>query len=453
MRRPALRSLRRCVRTPLTLLTTAALAACVAPQSPPRAPSAAVSRPAHARPAPAPSSQRPLTLPTAAIDEPMQPDRPTRRVSVPLPADLPTPPGGATAAAQGIRPGPAVAGLDITPAEARAALGAFRISCPSLVRRTDGSGLTRGEDWREACTAAPGWSDGDAQRFFARYFEAAVIGAGTAFATGYYEPEIRGSLVRQPGYEVPIYRRPPDLLEVDLSLFADDLRGRKIRGQGIDGQLRPYPDRAAIVGGALAGKGLELAWAADEVEFFFFQVQGSGKLRLPDGRAVRIGYDSQNGRDYTGIGALMRDRGLLGPGQQSMQGIMAWLRANPEQGRAIMNENKSFVFFRPISGPGPIGAMGYPVTGRATVAADPAFVPLGAPVFLQLDRTEASGLWVAQDTGGAIKGANRFDTFWGGGETARRIAGGMSGRGNAWLLLPIGTVARLNGGSIGGPGL
>jgi membrane-bound lytic murein transglycosylase A len=129
-----------------------------------------------------------------------------------------------------------------------------------------------------------------------------------------------------------------------------------------------------------------------------------------------------------------------------MQGLMAWLRANPEQGRAVMRENKSFVFFRELTGPGPLGAMGLPVTGNASVAADVRFVPLGAPVFLSMDRTDASGLWVAQDTGGAIKGTNRFDTFWGAGDEARAIAGGMSARGTAWLLLPIGTVARIASG-------
>jgi membrane-bound lytic murein transglycosylase A len=127
-----------------------------------------------------------------------------------------------------------------------------------------------------------------------------------------------------------------------------------------------------------------------------------------------------------------------------MQAIVAWLRAHPEEGRALMNENKSYVFFQELTGPGPLGALGLPVTARATVAADPKFVPLGTPVLLQLDRTEASGVWVAQDTGGAIKGANRFDTFWGAGEEAARIAGGMQGRGRAWLLLPKGSLARLH---------
>lgn len=332
-------------------------------------------------------------------------------------------------------------------AQAARALDAFRLSCPSLVKRRDPSGLTLGEDWVAVCAAAAGWPREDAARFFANQFEPVRIGDGRAFATGYYEPEIAGSRNPAPGFAVPVYRRPADLVEVDLGLFSETLKGRRVRGRVQDQALVPYADRAAIEEGALAGRGLEIAWAADPVEFFFLQVQGSGRLKLPDGSVMRIGYDGQNGRDYTGIGRLMRERGLLAPGEASMQGIMAWLRANPEQGRAIMRENKSWVFFRELTGPGPLGALGLPVTARASVAADPAFVPLGAPVLLSLDRAEASGLWIAQDTGGAIKGANRFDTFWGAGEEARRIAGGLSSRGAALLLLPKGVLAKRQAGA------
>lgn len=350
-----------------------------------------------------------------------------------------------TAAAAGLVAGPAIDQLPITADGASRALAAFRISCPGLLRRTDASGLTRGEDWRGACEAAKAVGDGDASRFFSIWFEAVQVGDGKAFATGYYEPEIAGSRDRRGGYEVPIYGRPADLIDVDLGTFSEPLKGKSIRGR-VDGtKLIPYFDRTEIEQGALAGRGLEIAWAADPIELFFLQIQGSGRLRLPDGGVMRIGYASQNGRDYTGIGKLMLARGILPRGQASMQGIMAWLRANPEQGRTIMRENKSWVFFRELTGPGPLGAMGHPVTGRTSVAADPKFVPLGAPVFLSMDRQDANGLWIAQDTGGAIKGSNRFDTFWGAGEEARAIAGGMSARGTAWLLLPKGTLARLAG--------
>ena len=368
--------------------------------------------------------------------------QPTPATPLPPVAGAIAVPGATTAAGTGLAAGPAVETLPITDAGAQAALAAFRTSCPSLVRRTDATGLTRGPDWQPACDAARS-GGGDARAFFARWFEAAQVGDGRAFATGYFEPEIAGSRTRRPGYEVPVYRRPTDLIDVDLGQFSDALKGKSVRGR-VDGtKLIPFHDRTAIEEGALAGRGLEIAYAADPVEFFFLQVQGSGRLRLPDGGVMRIGYDSQNGRDYTGIGKLMRDRGLLGPGEASMQGIVAWLHAHPEEGRAIMRENKSWVFFRELTGAGPNGALGLPVTGGVSAAADPKFVPLGAPVFLSMDRTDATGLWIAQDTGGAIKGANRFDTFWGAGDEARAIAGGMSGRGTAFLLLPRGTLARL----------
>jgi len=344
--------------------------------------------------------------------------------------------------AAGLTLGPALDTLLPANSERMAhALRAFRISCPSLLRRRDQSGLTSGTDWQTACAASASWSEANAREFFRRYFEAVQVGEGTAFATGYYEPEIAGCRTRSAGCETPVYGRPDDLVEVDLGLFSENLKGRRIRGKVQGTAFVPYEDRAAIADGALAGRAPELAYAADPVELFFLEVQGSGRIRLPDGGIMRIGYAGQNGRDYTGIGRLMRDRGLIEIG--SMQDIMAWLHANPVEGRAIMNENRSYVFFQELTGPGPLGALGLPVTPEATVAADPEFVPLGAPVLLSLDRAEPNGLWIAQDTGGAIKGANRFDTFWGAGDRARGIAGGMSARGSALILLPIGTHARL----------
>ena len=324
--------------------------------------------------------------------------------------------------------------------QAARALGAFRISCPALVKRTDASGLTRAEDWQQACAAAAVAPAPSA--FFAEQFELVQVGDGAAFVTGYFEPEIAGSRTRQPGYEVPVYRKPPDLVEVDAA--TAEAAGTPRRGRLENGVMVPYYERSEIEAGVLANQGLEIAWAADEIDLFFLQIQGSGRLRLPDGGVMRIGYAGQNGREYVGIGKLMKDRGLLGPGQTTMQGIVAWLREHPEEGKAIMLENKSYIFFQELTGPGPLGALGLPVTGRATVATDPKYVPMGAPVLLQLDRAEANGLWVAQDTGGAIKGSNRFDTFWGAGADAARIAGGMQGRGRAYLLVPKGTLARLD---------
>lgn len=350
-------------------------------------------------------------------------------------------PGRATGA--GIALGPDIATLNLAEAKAASGLRSFRTSCSSLVRREDNSGLTTGSDWQLSCDAAQSWPDQDAGRFFASYFEAVQIGDGKAFATGYFEPQISGSRVKNGNYPVPVYRRPDNLLDVDLGLFSEALKDKRIRGK-VDGtKLVPFEDRAQIDDGALAGQGLEIAWAQDYVDLFFLQIQGSGRLALPDGSVMRIGYAGQNGHDYTGIGKLMRERGLLADGKTNMQGIVEWLRANPQEGMKIMRENKSYVFFRELTGPGPLGAMGHPVIAHTSVATDRMFVPLGAPVFLDMAHDIADGLWVAQDTGGAIKGANRFDTFWGAGEQAAQIAGGMSSNGQALVFLPKGTVARL----------
>ena len=321
------------------------------------------------------------------------------------------------------------------PEEASRALGAFRTSCSALTRRSDRSGLAQPGDWRGVCAEAAALSPEYAPGFFYYRFDWVRIGDGKAFATGYYEPEIVGSRGKAPGFEVPIYRAPADLARC----FGTSGTGRGRVDH--EGHCVLYYTRAEIEDGALAGRGLELGWAADPVELFFLQIQGSGRVKLPDGSVLRIGYDNQNGRDYVAIGRLLRDRGILPAGGASMQAIVDWMRANPDAGRALMRENLSYIFFKELDGP-PLGALGVPVTPRGTVAADPAFVPLGAPVYLILDRPEANGLWVAQDTGGAIKGPNRLDTFWGAGPDATRTAGGMSASGQALILLPKGSAAR-----------
>jgi membrane-bound lytic murein transglycosylase A len=326
----------------------------------------------------------------------------------------------------------------LNPTEASRALDAFKLSCPVLVRRQDQSGLTLPSDWQPLCTDALIVSDATA--FFRDRFEWVRVGNGEAFATGYYEPEIRGSPTQQPGYEVPIFARPDDLARC----YGAEGTGRgRVDHEGL---CVLYYTRAEIEDGALAGRGLELGWAADPIELFFLQIQGSGRLLLPDGQVKRIGYADQNGREYVAIGRLLRERGILPPGGASMDAIIAWMRSQPDGGKSLMRENPSYVFFRELTGPGPLGALNVAVATRASVAADPKFVPLGAPVFLSLDRPEASGLWVAQDTGGAIKGANRFDTFWGAGEAARLTAGGMATKGQALILLPKGVTSRAQSG-------
>ncbi|MEY4270702.1 MAG: hypothetical protein RLZZ58_1918 [Pseudomonadota bacterium] len=429
----ATRGLPRARRAALLLLTLALTSCSVVPEgrSGPRSTTSTLPPPVASAPRPVPIA----TGPGAARPIP----------AVPM-ATLAAPPlveGAGNAYAAGLVVGPAVADLPIDAGRTRSTLAAFRLSCPGLLRRSDASGLTQAGDWQTACDAAKNWPDADAAAFFDRHMGTVQVGDGRAFATGYFEPEIAGSRTPRAGYAVPVYAKPADLVEVDLGLFSAELKDRKIRGRVDAQRFVPYFDRTGIEQGALAGRGLEIAWVADPVEFFFLQVQGSGRLRLPDGSVMRIGYDSQNGRDYVGIGKLLRDRGELAAGQASMQGIVDYLRADPARGTAVMRENPSWIFFREVKGDGPLGAMGYPVTGGISMAADPKFVPLGAPVFVSMDRAEPNGLWVAQDTGGAIKGPNRFDTFWGAGANARAIAGGMSARGAALILLPKASIARL----------
>ena len=387
-----------------------------------------------------PSSDRVTNIPAPQnVERAAQPIASKPVEALPAPAQTGD---GSNAAGLGVARGPDIRELGIEEDDASAALASFNTSCRSLVRRNDVSGLTIGDDWREACDAAKGWN-GSAVEFFASNLVAVQVGDGKSFVTGYFEPEIEGSRKRIKGFDVPVYARPKDLVDVNLGQFNDDLKGKRVRGKVEGNNLTLYEDRKAIDAGALQGRGLEIAWAKDPVDFFFLQIQGSGRLRAPDGTIMRIGYASQNGRDYTGIGRLMKDRGLLGPGESSLQGITAWLRRNPEEGVKIMHENKSYIFFQELTGAGPLGAMGHPVVGESSVAADPKFTPLGAPVWLSLDRAEPNGMWIAQDTGGAIKGANRFDSFWGAGARAKAIAGGMAARGSALLFLPKASVERL----------
>ena len=344
---------------------------------------------------------------------------------IPTPAPAPVLDNALLAGVERVTPPPVYA------ADAARALAAFRTSCPVLIRRDDKSGLTLPGDWAQLCTEAQGVSPVGAASFFHDRFAWVRVGKGEAFATGYYEPEIAGSRTRQPGYDGPLYGLPADLIRCTR---ADGGEGKGRIDE--TGQCVFYHDRAAIDDGALAGRGLELAWAADPIALFFLEIQGSGRLHLPDGGVMRVGYAGQNGREYVAVGRLLRERGLLPPGGATMAGIVGWMRDHPAEGKALMRENLSYVFFKELIGPGPLGALNVPVSPRASVAADPAFVPLGAPVFLTLDRTEADGLWVAQDTGGAIKGANRFDTFWGAGAAAEKTAGGFAASGRALILLP-----------------
>ena len=301
-----------------------------------------------------------------------------------------------------------------------AALAAFRRSCAAA----------RGPNWAPLCGFAEAVDGKDAARaFFEMFFRPVEIGSPPALFTGYYEPELLGSPVRTPRFAHPVYARPPEF-----------------DGKGI------WHSRESIEArGLLRGRGLELVWLDDPVEVFFLQVQGSGRIRLPDGRMMRLGFAAKNNHPYRSIGAELIRRGVMTADQVSAQRIKDWARTDPARGRALLLHNPSFVFFRklPELGPdqGPIGAMGISVSTLRSLAVDPAHVPLGAPVWIEKTGAEPlNRLMIAQDTGTAIKGAQRADIFYGTGPAAGLAAGRIKDGGRMVVLLPIETaLARVAG--------
>ena len=324
----------------------------------------------------------------------------------------------------------------------REAWPAFMNSCSTLIKRSD---------WRAACTAA-GQVNGDDDDAVRSFFETNFIpykvfnadGSDTGLITGYYEPLLRGARKRGGPYQTALYRTPDDLLTIDLSSVYPDLKNMRLRGRLAGNKIVPYYSRAELLqSGALNGK--ELVWVDDPVEAFFLQVQGSGRVYLSDSKeTIRVAYADQNGHPYKSIGRYLVDKGEMQLSQASAQGIKGWIAANPARQNELFNANPSFVFFKEekIIDPskGPKGAMGLPLTAQRSIAIDPQHLPLGAPVFL--DTTQPNSdvalqrLVMAQDTGGAIRGAVRADYFWGSGNEAGEKAGAMKQRGTMWVLLP-----------------
>ncbi len=275
--------------------------------------------------------------------------------------------------------------------------------------------------------------------FFESRFQpylATAAGDPKGLFTGYYEASLRGSRTRQGAYQYPLYARPDDLVMVNLGEFRDELKGQRIAGRVMDGNLKPYEDRAEIVAGRWPHNDKALVWIDNAVDAFFVQVQGSGVVRLDDGSVMRIGYAGQNGHIYYAIGRELIKRGALTKDNVSMQAIREWLAANPEQADDVMNTNRSYVFFRELLSDGPVGGEGVTLTARRSLAIDHSKIPYGVPVWLQTDDPALQRLMVAQDTGGAIRGAVRGDVFWGYGPEAEKMAGPMKASGQYWLLLP-----------------
>lgn len=334
------------------------------------------------------------------------------------------------------------------------AAAAFARTCPAIMRKPPGTAFGafgRVEAWQQACAAARRagpMDDAAAREFFTTRFRPwLVAGNGDAqgLFTGYFEPVLQGSRQRSGAYATPLRALPDDMVTIRPADFGAGLPGRRLTGR-IDGRwLKPYPDRRAIeAGGLAAGQDRPLVWVNDKVAAFFLQIQGSGVVRLADGSTMRMGYAGQNGRPYTAIGGEIVRRGGLTLDQVSAQSIARWLHEHPDQTDAVMDTDASYVFFKPLPSPvgeGPPGAAGVPLTPRRSLAVDHALLPYGVPVWV--DAAPAPGgtlrrLMIAQDTGGAIKGAVRGDVFWGRGDAAGQAAGSMKAHGRMYLLLPNG---------------
>jgi membrane-bound lytic murein transglycosylase A len=290
-----------------------------------------------------------------------------------------------------------------------AALSVFVETCPDM---TD-------PDWQALCALAQ--TGPEARTFFELFFRPVMISDGDpALFTGYYEPELRGALRPDARYRYPIYAMPPEARASNPWLTR----------------------REILTSDVMRGRGLEIAWVDDPVELFFLQIQGSGRIRLPDGRMIRVGYAGANGHPYRSIGVELVRRGIYDAHQASAQVIKNWVRRNPEAGEDLLFHNPSYVFFRRIDEVpperGPLGAMNRSVTRGRTLAVDPAHVPLGAPVWIEKEgQAPIRRLMVAQDTGSAIKGPQRGDIFFGTGDDAGRAAGRLRDPGRMVVLMPI----------------
>lgn len=266
-------------------------------------------------------------------------------------------------------------------------------------------------------------------------------GGREGLITGYYEPLIQGSRWKSAKFAVPVHAVPADMLQMDLAEVYPDTKGLRLRGRLEGRKVLPYWSRAQIDAQGEAFPAKTLLWAADAIEFFFLQVQGSGQVQLSDGSRIRIAYADQNGHPYKSIGRWLIDKGELTLAQAGMAGIQAWSRANPQRLTELLNANPSYVFFREeaANGEGPKGSLGVPLTAGRAIAVDTRTVPLGAPVFISYampDGKPIQRLVLAQDTGGAIRGRVRADFFWGFGAEAGKLAGQMRQQGRMWILWP-----------------
>lgn len=307
----------------------------------------------------------------------------------------------------------------------------------------------RDAQWKIICADAalfPNPDEDTARAFFETRFEPRTLRNGNGdegLITGYYEPLLFGSLTKTARFRYPVYKRPDDLLTIDIGSLYPELAGKTLRGRVSGKRVVPYFSRAEIGNGGKVLAGNELVWVDDAVSLFFLQVQGSGRVQLPDGKILFVGYADQNGHPYQSVARKLVDRGELKLEDANLESVRAWLKSHPNEAESVLNSNPSYVFFtlREPDLPGPIGSLNVPLTRERSIAVDPAYLSLGLPVWLDttLPNTPEQTyrrLVFAQDTGGAIKGAVRADVFFGFGEDAERLAGMMKQRGRMYALVP-----------------
>jgi membrane-bound lytic murein transglycosylase A len=332
------------------------------------------------------------------------------------------------------------------------ALIPLKKSCAKLVRKSPNASIGNFNftgiisDWIPPCSALPikGSDNETMRRYLAAYFKAYKLTEQVntkGLITGYFEPILKGSLLKTATFSTPIYPLPKDLVLVSLGDWRTRFKGQRIAGKIVAGRLKPYFSRQAIRKGALNAHTTPILWLENDIDAFFLHIQGSGKISLSDGSEVRIGYAGHNGHTYVAIGRHLTKSGAIKKQDMSLQSIKRWLLQNPQQRHLIMDLNTSYVFFRKVDGNGPIGAQGVPLTAGRSLAIDRKFLPLGIPIWLNADYLDENGkllqrLMVSQDTGGAIKGLVRGDVFWGSGEKALALAGPMKAWGEFYVFLP-----------------
>ncbi len=321
------------------------------------------------------------------------------------------------------------------------------LAWPAWIRSCDA--LSQKNSWGDVCQLSKKLispSDLEIKNFFFKNFNLYQAfqkdGSEDGLVTGYYQPLLKGSRKKTRKYQIPLYAPPSDLITVDLSEVYPDLKYKRLRGRVEGNKLIPYLTREEITEDKYPLKGNEIFWVKNAVEAFFLEIQGSGVIAFEDGTRTQVGYADQNGHPYRSMGRELIHKGELSRHKVSMQSIKAWAKKNKRKLQRFMNANPSVVFFRelPPGLPGPIGALGVPISAERSAAVDRKFIPLGAPIILSTTQPNSSEvlnqLMVAQDTGGAIGGGVRVDFYWGQGDAAGKKAGSMKQQGKVWVMLP-----------------